>query len=87
MAALPLPDHLKLGSFGQVQVSFYESDGGVSPHSDHEAYDDPVVTASNLSTTAMQFENGGSTFELLLDPGSLPVLPEIHKQSSDMASK
>ena len=73
-AAVPLPDHLKRDSFGRVQLGFYKFDGGVSPHCDHEAYNDPVIIASTLSTTSMQFENGGSTFELLLKPGSLLVL-------------
>ena len=67
VAALPLLDHLKRDSFGQVQVSFHKSDGGVSPRFDHKSHDDPVIIASTISTTSMQFENGGSTFEPLLE--------------------
>ena len=74
MAALLFQDNLKRHSFGKVQVFFYKPDGGVSAHFDHEAYDYPVIIASTLSTTSMQFENGGSTFELFLEPGSLLVL-------------
>ena len=81
VAALPLPDHLKGDSFGRVRVTFNKPDGGVSPHSDHEAYDDPSSLHPLFQLPLMQFENGGSTFELCWS------LPEIHKQSSDMASK
>ena len=74
VAALPLPDHLKRDSFSQVQVSLHTPDGAFSTHCDLEAYDVPVVIASTLSTTSMQIEKGCSTFDFLLEPGSLLVL-------------
>ena len=46
---------LRIGAFGQVQVSLYEPDGVVAAHMDHRSYDEPIAIALFFSSSTLRF--------------------------------